>query len=82
MFLTCSLKVFADYRYGRTESLTEGQKRVLLMWGWHWEHSETLGKVGRVLREDVLIQPEAKLHKCESVPFRRVHLPLLTMEGA
>lgn len=26
MFLTCSLKVFADYRYGKTENLTETEE--------------------------------------------------------
>lgn len=50
------------------------------MWGWHLQHTETLGKVGRIQRGDVLKQPEAKLHKWESMPFRSVHLSPLTVE--
>lgn len=52
----------------RTWSLAERQKRVLLVWGRHLQHTETLGKTEGILREGILIQPEAKLHNWKAHP--------------
>lgn len=43
---------------------------------------ECLGKVGRILRKGVLIHPEAKLPKWKILPFRSVHLSLMTTEAS
>lgn len=80
-FLTCSLKVFADYRYGRTKSL-RGTKDDADDVGVALATHKSLGKVERILREGVLIHPEAKLHKWESLPFRSAHLSLMTAEAS